>query len=76
MRSAKSWKGNIIQYIYGINLSKEKYIKCINNIKIILSTLKQSFIDIIYLNNFHIMNNNPQNTYSDSISDNSTSLSE
>jgi hypothetical protein len=67
---------NIIQYIYGINLSKEKYIKCINNIKIILSTLKQSFIDIIYLNNFHIMNNNPQNTYSDSISDNSTSLSE
>ena len=67
---------NIIQYIYGINLSKEKYIKCINNIKIILSTLKQSFIDIIYLNNFHMMNNNPQNTYSDSISDNSTSLSE
>ena len=67
---------NIIQYIYGINLSKEKYIKCIINIKIILSTIKQSFIDIIYLNNFHMMNNNPQNIYSDSISDNSTSLSE
>ena len=28
------------------------------------------------INNYYMMNNSPQNTYSDSISDNSTSLSE
>ena len=67
---------NIIQYIYGINLSKEKYIKCIISIKIILSTLKHSCIDIIYLNTFHMMNNSIRDVHSDSISDNSTSLSE
>ena len=72
---SQNFNEEIIKYIYGINLSKEKYIKCIGDIKIILSTLTQNKIESKFNSNFDMMKNDCIQSFNlDYFSDNSTSV--